>query len=161
VAARAHLTPQAIELVASAIFAKPDPWVAEAYSGFDEPPRQFATPAELVEYAAAKVSEPDGLAFLVVVYPDMRGRPEQKIIHLKPNSSGHVSCYTWDGWGLISVQLTRADRPELQSRIASNSERRAVKWAATNPAVAPPSVWNWAAVASHTRRLQRVLGRVA
>jgi hypothetical protein len=62
----------------------------------------------------------------------------------------------WQGLGLISVQLAREG---VRSRIVANSQARAEKWAPTYPLWDGPGAWNWKAVASHPRRLQRVLKR--
>jgi hypothetical protein len=156
------LTDQAIESIAAAVFDKPDAWVVEAYSDFDMPPRQFTSPAELAQYAKERLSKSRGLAFFFVIYPDMGGRAVRQTIQLKPGSvPGHKLRYTWEGWGLISILLERGDHPNSSSHVAANSERRAAKWESTYPKWDPPSTWNWKAVASHARRLQRVLSRVA
>jgi hypothetical protein len=152
------LSDSAIDSLAVAIFEKPSPWVSEAYSAYDAEPVHFFSAGALAQYARRVVGEPRGLAFVFVVYPDMGGFPIQEAIRLKPGSvSGHALRYTWQGWGLSSVQLTRAQHPAPASRIAANSLARATKWAPTQPSWPSPSTWNWNAVASHTRRLQRVL----
>ena len=152
--ASADLTDSAIAAVVGAVFEKPDPWVAEAYSEYDAEPLLFRSESEMVSYAQRKLAVPSGLAFFFLVYPDMRGRAVRETIRLKPGSvPGHQLRYTWQGWGLISIQLTKADQ---RSRVSSNSLQRALKWQSTYPSFDPPSTWDWKAVASHTRRLQRV-----
>ena len=151
------LTDSAIDAVADALFEKPNPWVAEAYSAYDAEPLLFASSDEVAKYARSVLAQPRGLAFLFVVYPDMNGRAVRETIRLDPKSvPGHTLRYTWQGLGLISVQLSREG---FRSRIAANSQARAEKWAPTYPDWDGPGVWNWKAVASHTRRLQRVLRR--
>jgi hypothetical protein len=155
------LTDSAIEAIAAAVFEKPSPWIAEAYSGFDEEPILFSSKGEVTAYVQTSLTRPRGFAFLFVVYPDMRGRAARETIRLKPGSvDGHTLRYTWQGWGLISIQLTRDEGPNFCSRVAANTQARAEKWASTIPSWDPPNSWNWAAVASNTRRLQRVLKRV-
>ncbi len=157
------LTDQAIDAVAAAIFDKPNPWVAEAYSQYDAKPLRFGSTSELAEYLRKTVAMPRGHAFVFVTYPDMMGRPVRETIHLKIDGSPNPPKlrYTWQGWGLISVQLTRDTQPGAVSRIAANSQSRAEKWAAsTYLHWDPPNTWNWNAVTSHARRLQRVLKRV-
>jgi hypothetical protein len=140
--------------VAAAIFAKPSPWVSEAYSAYDMEPIQFHSAGEVAQYVREIVEKSRGLAFLRVVYPDMGGTPIREAIQLKPGL-GHTLRYMWQGWGMISVQLSRhADSP---SSIAANSRVRAEKWAPMYPHWASPNTWQWQAVANHTRRLQRVL----
>jgi YD repeat-containing protein len=100
----APLTPSAVDLIAVGVFSKPDPLVVEAYSEPDREPLSFSSHAELVTYIEKQISEPRGLAFVFVVYPDMRGRPVRKTIQLDPkHCPGQKLRYTWDGWGLISI----------------------------------------------------------
>ena len=161
-ASSAVLSDQAIQVIAAAVFQGADPWVAEAYSDFDTLPLQFRAPEELALYASKRLAKPKGSAFFFVTYPDMSGRAVRQTIKLKPGSTpGNKLRYTWEGWGLISVLLERGDRPHGFSRISANSERRANKWRSTYTSWDPPETWNWKAVASHTRRLQRVLKTVA
>lgn len=147
------ITDAAINALAAAIFAKPSPWVSEAYSAFDAEPIQFHSADEVARYMREEVGKPKGLAYLRIVYPDMGGIPVRETIQLKPGSvPGHTLRYTWQGWGMITVQLGCP-----WSRICANSQARAEKWASTCPDWASPDTWNWKAVASHTRRLQHVL----
>ena len=151
------VTDAAIDAVATALFDKPNPWVAEAYSAYDVEPLLFASSDEVAKYARSVLAQPRGLAFLFVVYPDMNGRAVRETIRLDPKHvPGHKLRYTWQGLGLISVQLAREG---IRSRVAANSQARAKKWAPTYPDWEGPGAWNWKAVASHTRRLQRVLKR--
>lgn len=159
-AAASILTDEAIDAIATAVFHAPDAWVAEAYSDFDVLPRQFGTASEMAVYAKERLSRSRGSASFFVTYPDTGGRAVRQTIHIKPDSvPGNALRYTWEGWGLISVVLTRGDQPNDISRITANSERRAAKWESTYPTLEPASTWNWKAVAKHGRRLQRVLGR--
>jgi hypothetical protein len=149
-----------IDAVTAAVFATPGVWVAEANSDFDIAPRQFSTAGEMSDCAKERLSKARGSASFFVTYPDMGGRAILKTIHLNPGSvPGHALRYTWEGWGLISVLLTRGDQPNDASRIAVNSEKRAIKWEPVYPTFEPASTWNWKAVAKHARRLQRVLDR--
>jgi hypothetical protein len=156
------LTDSAIDTVAAAIFEKPLPFVSEAYSAYDAEPITFHSAPEVAQYIRRVIDEPRGLAFFFVVYPDMGGSAIRETIRLKPGSvPGHKLRYTWQGWGLISLQLTRGNQPGSSSRVAANSLARAKKWVSTHPEWDPPGTWNWSAVASHTRRLQRVLRGIA
>lgn len=156
------LTEQAIDAIASAVFEKPGALVLEAYSDLDKEPRQFASAQEFAHHVKDKISRPRESAFVFVVYPDMAGRAVRKTIHLDPAKvPGHSVRYTWEGWGLISIHLERGDAPRTTSRVAANSAKRAAKWASTYPDWEPPSTWNWKAVESHARRLQRVLKNLA
>ncbi len=142
--------------MAQAVFNSPDPWVAEAYSAYDKEPLVFSSADQLARYIRSTVAKPRGLAFFFVVYPDMNGHAVRETIHLKPGSvPGHSLRYSWQGWGLISVQLTREGL--TRSRVAANSRARAQKWASTYPDWDGPDAWNWTAVRRHAGRLQRVL----
>lgn len=100
--------------------------------------------------------------YLFVHYADMGGKLVRETIHLDPNAvPRHKLRYTWNGWGLIAIQLYLSSKPSPISRITANSEARASKWAATLSERDPADTWNWPAVKSHVRRLQRVLKRVA
>lgn len=158
----AILSPEAVNSIAEAIFAKPGVRVVEAYSDFDVIPREFSSASEVAAYARECAQRPNGLLHLFVHYPDMGGRLVRETIRLKPGAvPGHSLRYTWNGWGLIAVQLYLSNKPSLLSRIVANSEVRASGWADTYPEVDAPDTWRWSAVKSHVRRLQRVLKRVA
>lgn len=154
------LSTPAVGLIAAGVFAKPGPLVVEAYSEPDQEPLSFASAPKLAAYISSRIAEPRGLAFVFVVYPDMRGRPIRRTIQLDPKHfPGQRVRYTWEGWGLISVQLYGADQSHM-SRVAANSAARAASWASTYPQWGSPDEWNWKAVDSHSRRLQRVLKKV-
>ena len=154
------ITESAIHAIADAVFAKPDPFVAEAYSDYDREPRVFNTAADLAKYIKGQLAAPEALAYLFIVYPDMGGSPVRRTIHLDPkHCPGQKLRFTWVGFGLISLQLYGSNRLQT-SRISSNSPARAKAWASTCPDWSPPDAWNWRAVESHTRRLQRVLKKV-
>lgn len=153
------ITASAIEAISRGVFARPDPTIVEAYSEPDRQPQFFRSAPDLATYISDRVSQPRGLAHLLLLYPDMGGRLERETIHLDPkHCPGQKFRYTWQGWGLISIQLYGWEQSRM-SRIASNSETRARTWAATYPGLDPPSEWNWKAVESHTRRLQRIFRR--
>ena len=155
-----HLTDASISAIAEAVFARPDPIVVEAYSELGQVPRSFSSVSQLSSYIRAQVSRPKGLAFISVVYPDMGGVPTRRKINLDPRQcAGNTERYTWDGFGLISIQLQNSDGPMSSSRVSANSQARATAWASTYPEWQQPGGWNWKAVASHTRRLQRVLNK--
>jgi hypothetical protein len=152
------LTDSALETLANAVFAKPDPWVAEHYSEFDEEALRFVTAESLAGYLRAKLSSPTAYAAIVVTYPDMGACALRRLIHLKPESvPGHTHRTVWEGWGVIVIELHRGQVP---SRVTVNSRKRAAAWALTYPNLGSPDAWNWKAVESHSRRLQRVLRRL-
>jgi hypothetical protein len=120
----------------------------------------FKTAADLANHINGQLAAPRGMADIVVVYSDMVGHPVRRTIHLDPkHCPGQKLRYTWDGFGMISLQLYGFEQFQM-SRICSNSQARAQAWAPTYPEWSPPDDWNWKAVESHTRRLQRVLKKV-
>lgn len=103
-----ELTDSAVAALAAAVFEKPGAWVAEAYSGYDSEPLLFNSASEMAGFAQRTLAVPKGLASFFVVYPDMRGCAVRETIRLKPGSvPGHELRYTWQVWGLISIQLSR------------------------------------------------------
>jgi hypothetical protein len=160
--ASSSLTAHAIDLIAAAVFSKPGAEVLEAYSDHDREPLGFRSATELADYAKEKVLTQRALAFVFVRYPDMRGSAILDTIYLRPGAvTNHRRRYTWQGWGLISVQLQGGGSPHPRSRVSANSKARALKWAPTQPGWAPPTTWDWNAIQRHTRRLQRALNEVA
>jgi hypothetical protein len=154
------ITESAVDAIADAVFARPEPFVAEAYSEPYKEPRLFKTAADLAIHIKGQIAPPRGSADIVVIYPDMGGRAMRRTIQLDPkHCPGQKLRYTWDGLGMISVQLYGSDQFRM-SRICANSPARAQAWAPTYPEWSQPDGWNWKAVASHTRRLQRVLKKV-
>ena len=156
-----QISENGIDLLTGAIFAGENPQVFEAYSEFDCEPISFTSSQELSVYIKQKASNPKGLAYLVVVYSDMGGKAIKRRIELNPlKVPNHKFRYTWEGWGLISVQVASPDLG-IASGIGANSEARAIKWSSTYPEMEPPSVWNWPAVKKHQSRLKRVLKKMA
>jgi hypothetical protein len=152
------ISDRSIDAVASAIFDRRAYQVVEAYSDYDREPREFTDAAQVAHYMRERLESKDNLAYLFVVYKDMEGHAIKELIHLDAKRvPGHRVRYTWSGWGMISVQISSRSGRNGGSSIASNSEKRAMAWAPTSPDLPPPSTWNWKAVASHTRRLKRIL----
>lgn len=151
---------QCIDAIAQAIFDRPVLQVVEAYSDYDKEPREFADAAQAAQYVRERLESKEGMAYLFAVYADMEGHAIRQLIQLDPKKvPGHTFRYSWSGWGMISIQIAKRSSPNNGSSITSNSEKRAAAWASTFPELPPPSTWNWAAVASHTRRLKRVLAK--
>lgn len=159
-AGTAPITDSAIDAIVGGVFAKPDPQAVEAYSVPDMEPLEFLSPESLTAHIRNQLAQPRGLAFVFVVYPDMRGRPIRRTIRLDPDHcAGQKIRYTWDGWGLIAIQLYGSEQSSM-SRIAANSAKRASAWASTHPEWPSPECWNWSAVERHANRLQRILRKV-
>lgn len=152
-----QISENGIDNLAKAIFAVERPQVVEAYSEYDSEPISFNCPLELSAYIKRKISNPKGLAHLFVIYPDMEGKATKRRIELNPlKFPNHKFRYTWEGWGLISIQVAAPDLG-IVSNIGANSEARAIKWSTIHPELEPPSAWNWSAVKKHKSRLNRML----
>jgi hypothetical protein len=152
------LTGNYVENFAAAVFDKSNPLVLEAYSEFDKDPLQFVSKNELVQHINDRLSVPHRTAHFFVTYPDMLGYPIKRTIHLdQKRVRGGKVRHTWGGWGLISVIIENEETPTRKSHVAANSEARANMCCDIHPELPLPSSWNWQAVGSHLRRLQRVL----
>lgn len=153
------MTEDGFNQLADAIFSKEGALVFEAYSSYGQMPVHFQTAFELSRYFSQQLSQPKGLVDVVITYPDMEGAAELGRIKLDPEKcNGHTERYSYRGWGLIAVQIS--NETKSLTRVAANTEKRANKLVGTHPEIMPPSTWQWGAVASHARRLQRVLKRV-
>lgn len=156
-----RISTKAIQDISEAVFSKEDPHVTETYSEFDAKPKVFSSAGQLANYITEKLDQPKGFVDLSIVYPEMGPMPLLRKVELDPKRvKGHSFRYTWDGWGLISMQLASPEH-SLRSEISANSEARANKWSATHPEFGLPSEWNWAAVNKHKNRLKRVLKKHA
>ncbi|GAB6140504.1 hypothetical protein JCM14076_12330 [Methylosoma difficile] len=156
-----QISESGIDCLAEAVFVVENPQVVEAYSEYDLEPIYFSSSSELSNYIKHKLALPKGLAYIYVVYPDMEGQAIKRKIELNPlKVPNHKFRYTWEGWGLISIQVASTEIG-LPSSVNANSEARAIKWEHTNREIDPPSLWNWAAVKRHTSRLRRILKKHA
>ena len=156
-----RISKEGLRELCEAIFAVDNPTVVEAYSEFDCEPLSFDHAVDLEIYINDKLRNPKGLAHLFVVYPEMVGKASLRKINLNSkNVLGHKFRYTWEGWGLITVQIASPEL-NLESNINANSEARAKKWESTYPEYESLSIWNWKAVTKHKNRLKRVLKKYA
>ena len=156
-----QISESGINFLAEAIFAVENPQVVEAYSECDREPLSFGSASELAFYIEQKLTLSKILVHIFVVYPDMQGGAVKKRIELNQSKMPeHKFRYTWEGWGLISIQLS-PPQSKLASSVSANTEARALKWAPNYSEYGSPSAWNWAAVKKHQNKLQRVLKRNA
>jgi len=145
--------------LSAAVFDKPNPKVVEAYSDFDNEPQEFKSSSELTEYMEQRLLLPKSFVHLFVIYPDMHGEFAKRKIDLNSNKiKKHSYRYTWDGWGMISIQL-HPNSHQL-SGVNANSVKRALKWESIHPEFGPVNAWDWKRVESHKRRLQRVFKNI-
>lgn len=152
------LSDAAVAALAHAIFAKGEPMVVEAYSEFEVEPRNFTSAADLCAYVAHQRKQPSGSAHFAIHYPDTGGRLVRRRITLDPSRcGGFTHRFAHEGWGIVWVYLHLVGPSPSGSFISANSQKRAEKWATTYAELDPPATWIWPAVASHARRLSRVL----
>ena len=155
------LSDSAVLAMAEAIYSKAPSVVVETDS-FDSDPRTFATAKEFFDYAVVQKAGGRGSVQVAVLYPDMGGRLVQtRREYDSSNESGFKFGVSVAGWGLIQVYLDLKGGRPLGSLVSANSQKRAEKWAAIYPELDSPSIWNWAAVKSHERRLARTLKEFA
>ena len=110
------LTDSAIESLATAIFDRPNPWVAEAYSAYEQEPLVFSSTEELSRYFGATLARPKEHAFVFVVYPDMIERAAREVIRLKPGAyPDRDPPSTWN-WNLVGSHVRRLRR--ILSKVA-------------------------------------------
>lgn len=156
-----QISKEGVRELCEAIFAVDDPTVVEAYSDYENEPLSFDHVVDLENYINDKLRNPKGLAHFYVVYPEMEGKAILRKIALDSKRvSGNKFRYSWEGWGLITVQIS-APELSIKSNINANSEARAKKWEGIYPEFEPPSTWNWKAVTKHKNRLKRVLKKYA
>lgn len=152
-----RISNEGVRDICESIFSIDNPLVVEAYSECDVKPLAFKTSGDLEQYILKKIADPKGLAHLFIVYPEMKGKARLKKIKFNPKQvPEHRYRYTWDGWGMITVQIVGSDFG-MSSNIRANSEARAKKWAPTYPEFESPSTWDWKVVTKHKNRLKRVL----
>jgi hypothetical protein len=72
----------------------------------------------------------------------------------KPASPEQAFRYSSEGWGLIQLYLEAPRKGALSpSHTNHNSPSRAAKWSDTYSELRDPSLWDWDAVTSFSRRL--------
>jgi hypothetical protein len=159
--APAPLSLSAVEVVATTMFAKGTPVVAQAYSDFDSELRYFETVKEIVDLAALKAEQLNGALHFALYYPEARGRLAVRTIALNPEEcDGATYRYACEGWGLIFVYLAVGSPVGIKSFVSANSEKRALTWASSFTDMDPPNTWDWGAVARNFRRLRGALRKV-
>ena len=148
-----------LTLLADAIFDKPNPTVVEAYSNYDSQPIEFESSPSVLHYMHQKLKHPIDHIHLLVVYPDMLGQFKKRKIALdRQRVKQHKFRYTWDGWGMIAIEL-HPNSSQL-SRVTANTMKRALGFEGAYPEFGPVGAWDWQQVERHKRRLQRVFKKI-
>jgi hypothetical protein len=132
--------------------------IYESYSEFEKPTRIFKSREQLAEHIAESRLSGKHYFTLAAHYDGTAGEVRARRIALVPQKcQGATWRETTEGWGLVSVQLTYEASGMVKCRVAANSQKRAVAWAATLERLGSPESWNWPVVEKHARRLIRKL----
>ena len=151
-----------INKLVDSIYQLEQPEMLSANSEFGKELEQFSSAAEVKARIARCVDEGTFFYSFAVCYPSSEGRIETDLVSLNPEyCQGHTFRYSAGGWGAIQLQLDFKHKPNVECRIAVNSEKRALLWEPHSPKWAPVSVWKWSVVEKHARRLCRKLKGLA
>jgi hypothetical protein len=132
--------------------------IYEAYSDVETPTRIFRTHDELHQYIAEFRANGKKYFTFAAHYEGTGGNIDIRRFDLLPEKcQGAKWRETTEGWGLVSIQLTYEGDKGVKCRVAANSQKRAVRWAATLERLGPTESWVWPLVEKHTRRLIRKL----
>ncbi len=144
--------------------------VYESYSQFDQSLSEFRTIADFEScYSISdwSRSQPRQSILLQLCSANSLGRVLKRKISLDSRRcKGATFRYAAEGWGLIQLYLEsprkRSGQQWLEaSHTNHNSEKRALAWESLNPELGPVSGWNWNAVTSFSRRLNRHIHKLA
>lgn len=136
--------------------------VFQAYSAYGQGLRCFGTPAELLADIELQIAK--GALFLLyaIHYPDTKGHIEKAKITLNPKKcDGHTWRFSISGWGLIQFQADLRRVPNIECRIAVNSQVRSEAWASQIPTLKDPSLWDWKAVNKRAGQIIRRMKKLA
>lgn len=140
------------------IFEQPGWQLWELTSSGEQPLRLFATMGEL-RASFPSVIEATAAHHFHLYAPEMGGSVTHRRIELR---RGATFRYASEGWGLIQLYTGALRDAHLSAcHTNHNSERRALTWAVHSPTLAPPSAWNWSAVARISGRLNRFIRGIA
>ncbi len=140
------------------------PRVFEAYSRYECDIRDFPSKESLEKLIADEFGNRNRYKYVYcfLLYPGTNGFVRKRRVELDPkHCNGATYRYAMEGWGLIHFQLDLTDRENISCRVAVNSEKRANNWSETYPELGSPSLWDWSVIEKHSRRLIRVLRKIA
>ena len=158
----AMISPIGFTELAGFIFEQGEPLVFQAYSPVEKPALELRTASELIVDIQDEIHAGQTFLFYCIHYPDTRGYVLKQKIKNNPKKSGeHTWHMTVEGWGLIQLQADLKHAPEVECRVAVNSEKRAAAWAGSYPEFRSPELWDWKAVQKHTARIIRRLKKIA
>ena len=138
-----YALPEDVGRVMEFVFRDTECRVYHEWPGRREPPRQYGSPAEVVQ----ALRTPQLLNLFL--YADSMGGE-----HWVQGLDG----ISYTGWGTILLQLEPLRGRRLSpSNTRHNSEKRALKWAGTYAERGSPARWNWAEVARISRKINRFI----
>ena len=147
----------------NSIFETGQPVVYESCSEYGEKIKSFLSVNELMTDISSLYTK--GIKFLNygIYYPESKGYIEEEKIKLNPeNCNGHTFRYCINGWGIIRFQCDFIkSSPNVSCKISVNTKKRAENWFSTCPNFKIPSLWDWAIVEKHARRLIRNAKKIA
>ena len=135
--------------------------IFELSSRFDSELAEFASLADIERhFGIDNWSRNEHRSLLLTIYAaDANGSLNFRRIALDSTKcDGATFRYSCDGWGLIQLYLESPRKGGLRnSHTNHNSEKRAGNWSPTYPEMGDPADWNWAAVNSFSRKLNRFI----
>jgi hypothetical protein len=133
----------------------------ELSSRFDSELAEFTSVADVERhFGIENWSLNEHASLLLTIYPaNAGGNLNLRRIALDSTKcDGATFRYSCDGWGLIQLYLESPRQGDLRnSHTNHNSEKRAGKWSHAYPEMGDPADWDWAAVNSYSRKLNRFI----
>jgi hypothetical protein len=132
--------------------------VFESRSDVDTDLREFTSAADVL----AHWNPPRRSRSVALLAAGAAPAPTFTRVDLRGNNRRGSFDYRCEGWGLIHLQVSGVHRGRLEpSRLAHNSEKRAIGWADTIDRLPGPQTWDWAAVTSASGWLVRQIRKAA
>lgn len=123
------------------------------YSEYEQPLQENLSIEEIV----SKIETCKNNILFSFYVPDMEGkRIKKKILLEAKKCQGFQYRYSLEGWGLVTLQLKKLDS-NYEVTCGGNSQARAKNWFATYPQYENPNLWNWQAVESCRRAINKII----
>jgi len=136
--------------------------VYQSDSAFETELLKFETKDQLNDDLISAIENGAFSSNYAIYYPEAKGCfYNQKVVLNPEKCDGATFRYTASGWGVIHIQISLRNNPEIEVRIAVNSAKRASNWSETYSELKDPDLWDWKFVEKQARRLIRVLKKCA
>lgn len=146
-----------VEEVFESIFKEP----VTVYQSDSDPETEllkFETKEQLNNHFISSIEKGNFSSNYAIYYLEAKGYFHHKKVVLNPEKcNGATYRFSASGWGVIHLQISLRNKPELEIRISVNSEKRASNWSGTHSELKSPDLWSWKFVEKQARRLIRVL----